>query len=147
MNGKLWIQTHIATSFQKDILYVCKLMSWKLWVVHGCSMYQRTALLSETFIFWVRASCEIWLVSYGSKHALQCFSDKPFVSIFTQLKKYRSYIDVQHLEWLLYYQRHSLCGLELHKRFKWSATCPEIPAQVILWYSENTVGTCTCMCI
>ena len=33
-------------------------------------------LLSETSIFCVRAGCEIWMVNYSSKHALQSFSNK-----------------------------------------------------------------------
>ena len=37
----------------------------------------------------------------------------------------RSYVDIQHIEWLLYYQRHSLCGLEFHERSDWRATAPD----------------------
>ena len=35
-------------------------------------------------------------------------------------------MDVLHIEQLLYYQRHSLCGLELHEIFDWRAMTPDI---------------------
>ena len=41
--------------------------------------------------------------------------------LHTKLENFRS--DVQHIKWLLYCQRHSLCGLDLHKRSDWRATC------------------------
>ena len=34
------------------------------------------------------------------------------------------YMDVLHMKRLLYYQRHSLCVLELHERSEWRATAP-----------------------
>ena len=38
----------------------------------------------------------------------------------------RSYVDVLHIERLLYYQRHSLSGLDQHERSDWRATAPDI---------------------
>ena len=35
-------------------------------------------------------------------------------------------MDVQHIERLLYYWRHSLCGLELHERSDWRATATDM---------------------
>ena len=36
------------------------------------------------------------------------------VVYLTQLENFRSYVGVHHIERLLYYRRHSLCGLELN---------------------------------
>ena len=76
-----------------------------------------TALLLEMHIACVRAGYEIRMVSYTSKHASQSLSDKPFldVTVFLDilLENFRSNVDVQHIERLLYYRRHSLCELEL----------------------------------
>ena len=41
-----------------------------------------TALLSEMSLSWVRASCEICLVSCGFKHASQSLSDTPLVRAY-----------------------------------------------------------------
>ena len=51
--------------------YMCMLITQKLQVLHvyGRSTYQTTALVSEMFIFWVRAAYEIQLAIYGFKHA------------------------------------------------------------------------------
>ena len=144
-----------------------------------------TPLLSEMFLFWVRAACELRLATYGSKHPLQSLSDMSCCAyLHVQLKNYRlymdilhinnwstigdipflvwsciqanvgklwfqkciavsfwyaicvylhaslencmSYMDVQHIEQLLYYQRPSFCGLVLHKRSNWRATAPDM---------------------
>ena len=76
--SKLWLQTHIATAFWCDVLCVLTLVTQKLPVVYGPSTYQMTALLLEMSIFWVRTTCKILLVSYGSKHASQSLFNKPF---------------------------------------------------------------------
>ena len=34
-------------------------------------------------------------------------------------------MDSVHIERLLYYRRHSLCGLEFHERSDWRATVPD----------------------
>ena len=69
-----------------NILYVLTLIhvhvTVKVQVVYGHSTYQTTVLLSEMSIFWVRAVCEIRLVRYGSKHALQSLSDMLFACTF-----------------------------------------------------------------
>ena len=36
------------------------------------------ALLSETFLFWFRAECKLWLASYAPKPASHSLSDTPF---------------------------------------------------------------------
>ena len=46
-------------------------------------MYEMTVLLLEMSIFCVRASSKIRLAIYGSKHVLQCLSNKPFVHTYT----------------------------------------------------------------
>ena len=45
--------------------------------------------------------------------------------LHTELENYMSYMDIQHIKRLLYYQRDSLCGLELHERSDWRATAPD----------------------
>ena len=68
--------------FRYNTMCLITLITWKLQVVYGCSTYWTTALQLEMSIFCVRTECEIWLVSYGSKHALQSVSDKPFVCTY-----------------------------------------------------------------
>ena len=116
-------------------LYVLTLIAQKIRVIYGCFTYQTTALLSEMSIFWVRHANKIGLASYGSKHASRCLSDRPFVHTYTQLENYISYMDVQHIERLLYYWRHSLCGLELHERFDWRAAGGERGGQTHVSWS------------
>ena len=82
-------------------------------------------------IFCIRVGCEIRLV--GSKHTSQSLSDKPFVHTYTQLENYGSYMDVVHIEQLLDYWRHSLYGLELHKRFDCKARATDL-----LWLLSDT---------
>ena len=55
-------------------------------------------------IFWVRDTCEIWLVCYGSKHMSPFLSDTTFVLTFMQNLKTTGciYMDVLHIERLLY---------------------------------------------
>ena len=46
-------------------------------------MSKMTAPLSKMSIFCVRAECEIWFSSYGSKHAAHSFSGMPFFCPYT----------------------------------------------------------------
>ena len=48
---------------------------------------------------------------------------------------YRAHMDILHIEWLLYYRRHSFCGLELYERFNLRTVAPDTHHHVILWYS------------
>ena len=64
------------------ILCVLTHITWKLQVVDGCSTYQTTVLLLEMSIFLVTAACVVWLVDYGTKHALQSLSDTPFLHTY-----------------------------------------------------------------
>ena len=73
---RVMIQACIAITFWYDILCILSLVTWKLQVRYGHSTYWMTALLS---IICVRAVCETWMMSYGSRHASQSLSDKPFV--------------------------------------------------------------------
>ena len=68
--------------FRYTILCVLTLVTRKLQVIYGHSVYQTIALLLEMSIFCVRAVCAIPVVSYGSKHALQSLSNKPFVRTY-----------------------------------------------------------------
>ena len=87
--GELWIQTRITTSFDWH-LCVLAVITWKLQVLYGRSMYRKTALLLKMSLFCVRAGCEIRLASYGSKHSSQFLSDKPFcASLHALLENYR----------------------------------------------------------
>ena len=47
---------------------------------HGLTL----TLLSEMFLFRIRAGCELGLVSYSFKHMLQSFSSLPFYAYFNQ---------------------------------------------------------------
>ena len=63
---------------------ILTLRTWKLQVVYWRSTHRMTAILLKMSIFCVRAGCEIWFVSYGSKHASQFLSDKPFACRYMQ---------------------------------------------------------------
>ena len=78
MIGEVWIQTHIATAFQYNTLCVIT--------------YQMTPLLLEMSILHIRAGCEIWLPSYGSKHRSKCLSNKPFVHTYMYIVKTTGHI-------------------------------------------------------
>ena len=52
--GELCIQTHIAATFQYDILFVLTLVTRKLQGVYGHSTYEMTALQSGMSILCVR---------------------------------------------------------------------------------------------
>ena len=93
----------------------------KLQVIYKCCTYWMTALLSVISIFSIRAGCQIPLASYGSKHSLQFLFDEQFVCACTHNLK----MDVQRIEWLLYYQTHSLCDLKLQERSNWRAMAPD----------------------
>ena len=45
-------------------------------------MYETNAILSKTFLFWYRAVYELWLTSYGPKHASWSLFDTPFCAYF-----------------------------------------------------------------
>ena len=49
---------------------VLRRITWKLQVIHKCSVYRMTAILSETFFVWFRVAMQIWLESYDPRHAL-----------------------------------------------------------------------------
>ena len=54
------------------------------------------------------------------------------------LKTTGPYTDVLHIKQLLYYQKHSLCGLELHEKSDWRAIasdthrCPNIHVYIAI---------------
>ena len=94
--------------------------------MYGHSKYRTTSLLSKMFIIWVRVTCKIGLVTYGSQHALHFLSRTTFVCTSLQHWKYRSYMDILHIEWLLYYVRHFLSCLKLHVICYWRVTFPDM---------------------
>ena len=63
------------------------------------------------------------------------------LSVLTHIsrKLYRSYVDVPHIELLLYCRWHSLSGLEEHERFDLRATAPEMH----LSFSDTTLWAFT----
>ena len=81
------------------------------------------ALLWEISILWVRAICEIWSASYGSKHAcMATSSDTTFCAYLLTLitrKLHVVHMDILHIEWLLYYRRCLLSVLELDAKYDW----------------------------
>ena len=76
--GELWIQIRITATFGYDILVVLTLVTREVQLVCGRFTYRMTALLSDMYIFCVRAGIEIQVVSYASKHASQSLFDRPF---------------------------------------------------------------------
>ena len=65
--------THVAPNMHCSVFsirHLCILthIVWKLLVVHKCSAYRMTALLSETFLEWFRVACVIRLESYSPRH-------------------------------------------------------------------------------
>ena len=74
-----WLTSYGSKHSSQPLQYygwcVLTLIPWKLQVVYGRSIYQTTTLLSVMFTFCVRAGCEIWLVSSGSKHKSQYLFD------------------------------------------------------------------------
>ena len=50
------------------------------------------ALLSEIFLDWVKAACELRSMNYGSKHASQSLSDTPLCACYTHNLKTTSCI-------------------------------------------------------
>ena len=111
--GELWIKTRIETTLRYVVLCLLTLVTRKLQVVYGRSIYRMTALLSQIPIFCVRAGFEIQMACYASKHVSQY---KPFFYEYSVLRRitwnFRSYVNAHHIEWLLYYRRHSLCVLD-----------------------------------
>ena len=73
-------------------LWVLRYMyiTWKLQVVQGHSAYQKTPLLSETFLVWFRVAWEIWLESYvprlasviPSQHCVQILQTCTYIAIW-----------------------------------------------------------------
>ena len=58
--------------------YVLTLVTRELQVVRGRFTHRTTALLSEMYIFRVRAGFEMQIASCASKHSSQSFPDRPF---------------------------------------------------------------------
>ena len=132
---ELWLQTHITVAFLHVILCVITCTTQKLKVTYGHSTYQNTALLSEIFVVWVRAVCEVQLVSYGSIHTPQPLSDTTFcvyMYLHSQLENYRLYIDVVHIEWLVYCWRCLFSALELDARYEWRLMAPNTHCSLFL---------------
>ena len=75
-------------------------------------------VLSEIFLFLVRAASELRAASYGFKHALWSSSYAPFCAyLHTQLENWRLYKDVLPIKWLLYDWRYLFSGSELYLRY------------------------------
>ena len=113
--GEFWLQTYIEVSFPYGILVIITHKTRKLLVVYGRSAYRMTALLSEMSIFYVRALCKIRSVSYElllQTRIGASFRDAICMYLTRITWNYRSYVDVEHIQRLLYYRRHSLhtCG-------------------------------------
>ena len=62
---------HASQSLSDKHFYAYSVLghiTWKLQVVHECSAYQTTVILSEIFFLWFRVALEIRLESYGPRH-------------------------------------------------------------------------------
>ena len=91
------------------------------------------ALLLEIFLFYFRAACGLWLVSYGPKHASQS-SDTPFVHISSITWKPQGACNStkHHTTPLL---PRILCFMSTCNPQLWP--CVNIGCLVILWTSTN----------
>ena len=79
MIGQLWLEMRITvlkwnahhSLFPINHLCILTCIAWKLQVVHvyEYSAHWTTALLSKTFLVWLRVAWEIQLESYGPRHA------------------------------------------------------------------------------
>ena len=147
--SKLWLKTCIAVSFRYTIVCVLTHITQKLQVVYGHPAYRITALLSEMPIFWVRAACEIRLVSYGYKHASQSLSNKPFACTCRHNLKTIPVVNgcsTYHTIALLL--ESSLYGLELHDRSEWRATAPDMHCgHSLRQHCVHMLQTCTYIAI
>ena len=87
------------------------------------------SVLSEMFFFWLRAACELRLVSYSSTPIVVSFWHI-ILCVLTCItwKLYRAYMDVLHvhIKQLLYYQGYFFSGLELHASYIWWVMAPNI---------------------
>ena len=91
------------------------------------SANQMTALLSEIYLFLVRAACKLKSVSYGSKYTLRTFFYMPFcVYLHAQLENKRSYNDALPNKWLIYYWKCLFTWLELYVRYDQRVMDPNI---------------------
>ena len=84
--SELWIQIRIAATFRYNILGIRTLVTRELQVACERYTYPTTALISEMYIFCVRARFEIRSASYASKHALQYLSNRLFYA-YSVLKR------------------------------------------------------------
>ena len=123
VNGRLWIQTCIITSFRYNILCVLILITRKLQVVYGHSTYRTTALVSKMYSWIERYG---WQVMATNTHC-SLFPTR-HLYILTHILENNGHAckDILHIERLLYYQRHSSCGLELYERSNWKATATDM---------------------
>ena len=106
--------------FLSFLLSFCSCIAQKLYSIYKWSACQMIALLSEIFLFLVRAACELRLASYFSKHALQSPSDTPFCAyLYAQFQTKRSHKDVLPFKQLLYFWRYLFSVAELYTRYDW----------------------------
>ena len=72
----------------------------------------------QTFLFLVRAACELRSVSYGFKHVSRTLLYMPFCTyLHEQVENLRLYNDAVPDKRLLYYRRFLFSGLELYARY------------------------------
>ena len=80
-------------SLYTDILHIERVFYYQRWLFSVLELDVR-------YDCWVMAPnmhCSVFLISHSC-----------ILTITTKLENYRSYMDAQHIEWLLYYQRNSL---------------------------------------
>ena len=127
MIGKLSIQTRIATSFRNDILCPLTILTCKLPFVYRRTLYVSNDYSTVRDVYFL---CQSWseqrLVGYGSKHSLHFFSDNAsYTGITLKLQVIYTCMDILHIERLLYYQKHSVSGLEQHEKSDWRVMARE----------------------
>ena len=75
---EIWMASYASKRISQSLSdkpFVCarvvvlRHITWKLQVIYGCSANRTIAVLFETFFVWFRVAWEIWLESYGPRHA------------------------------------------------------------------------------
>ena len=107
------------------IRYLCVLthVTRKLKVIKRRSLHRMTAVLSEMSFCLLQLDPRYdWPVVLPNTYRSVFPISQTITRITWKLKL--SYMDVLHIEWLLYYRKHSICSLDLLERSHWRVTAP-----------------------
>ena len=130
----VWPQTRITVCFWTPF---CAYLHAELETYRS---YQTTALLLKMPIFCLRAACEIWLASYGSKHTLQPLSNTPIVRTYRHNLKTTSCIQTFYISNNCSTTQDFLVWL----RVAWEIQLESFGPRHASWlFSDTTLCVCT----